>query len=132
MKQITVSRIILLLSILISISNLSFGQFQGPGVINKTFTIKEVSDNASKFDRSDALVKVQGYIVKQMNADTYAFKDKTGTINVEIDRKLLTNRPFDDKTELILIGEVDHDIFEPLEIEIKEVLFVVSESKDDK
>jgi uncharacterized protein YdeI (BOF family) len=42
----------------------------------------------------------------------------------------LPSRPFDDKTELILIGEVDNDLFEPVEIEVKEVLFVVPDNKN--
>jgi uncharacterized protein (TIGR00156 family) len=108
---------------------LSYGQFQGPGVLDKTYSVKEIIDNASRLDRSDALVKVQGYIVKQINADTYEFKDKTGTIKIEIDKKRLPSNPFDDKTELILIGEVDNDIFAPVEIEVKEVHFVVHVNK---
>lgn len=129
MRQITLIKISTLLFILVSISNLSYGQFQGPGVLDKTYSVKEIIDNASRLDRSDALVKVQGYIVKQINADTYEFKDKTGTIKIEIDKKRLPSNPFDDKTELILIGEVDNDIFAPVEIEVKEVHFVVHVNK---
>ena len=87
-----------------------------PASINKT--------QPSRLDRSDALEKIQGYIVKQINADTYEFKDSTGFILVDIDKKTLPTKPFNDKTELILIGEVDHDMLEPVEIEVDEVLFV--------
>ncbi|NCU31382.1 MAG: NirD/YgiW/YdeI family stress tolerance protein [Candidatus Moranbacteria bacterium] len=128
MKQTHFLKTITLLVGLISISSISFGQFQGPRPTDKTYTVKEINDNASRLDRSDALVKVQGFIIKQINKDTYEFKDNTGTILVEIDRKRLPDRPFDENTELILIGEVDNDLFEPVEIEVKEVHFVVPEN----
>lgn len=124
MKNRNLLKVLLLLFILISVSNLSYAQFQGPGVADKTYSVKEIIDNASRLDRSDALVKIQGYIVKQINADTYEFKDSTGFILVDIDKKTLPTKPFNDKTELILIGEVDHDMLEPVEIEVDEVLFV--------
>lgn len=132
MKSLNVLKLLLLFFTLVSASSLSYGQYKGLGVTDKTYTVKEVLDNASRLDRSDALVKVQGFIVNQINADTYEFKDKTGAIKVEIDRKRLPNKPFDDKTELILIGEVDNDIFEPVEIEVKEVLFVDPDNKTVK
>lgn len=125
MKNTNSFKVFLLLIVFISISSFSFAQFQGSGRADKTYSVKEIIDKASRLDRSDALVKVQGYIVRQINADTYEFKDKTGSLWVTIDRILLPNRPFDDKTELTLIGEVDNDIFEPVEIEVKEVIFVV-------
>ena len=130
MKELNIFKALLLFFTLISVSSLSYGQYKGPGVTDKTYTVKDVLDNASRLDRSDALVKVQGYIVNQINADLYEFKDKTGTIRVEIDRKKLPNRPFDDKTELIIIGEVDNDIFEPVEIEVEEILIVVPNNKN--
>lgn len=113
-----------LFSLLMVVGFVASAQFKGPGVPEKTYTVKEVLDNATRLDRSDAVVKVQGYIVKQINYDTYEFKDTTGTIQVEIDKKRLPNKPFDERTELILIGEVDCDLFRPVEIEVKEVQFV--------
>ncbi len=110
--------------ILIFQISLSYGQFQGPGTTDRTYTVKEIKDNASRLDRMDTLVKVQGLIVMQISKDTYEFKDNTGTILVEIDKKKLPAKPFDDKTELILIGEVDHDMLEPLELEVEELYFV--------
>ena len=126
MKKFNSLKVLLLLLIIASASRSSYGQFQGPGVTDKTYSVKEIIDNASKLDRSDAMVKVQGFIVKQINSDTYEFKDKTGTLKVEIDKKLLPAIPFDDKTELILIGEIDNDLLKPVEMDVKEVHFVNS------
>lgn len=114
----------MLFSLLMVVGFVASAQFKGPGVPEKTYTVKEVLDNATRLDRSDAVVQVQGYIVKQINYDTYEFRDATGTIQVEIDKKRLPNKPFDETTELILIGEVDSDLFRPVEIEVKEVQFV--------
>lgn len=115
-----------MLFIIASASSSSYGQFQGPGVTDKTHSIKEIIKNAYLLDRSDAMVKVQGFIVKQINSDTFEFKDKTGTLKVEIDKKHLPNSPFDDKTELILIGEIDYDLLKPVEMDVNEVQFVES------
>lgn len=117
-------RTMALLIMLISFSSLSFGQFQGPKPTDRTYTAKEIKDNASRLDRSDELVKIKGFIVKQINENTYEFRDNTGTIRLEIDDKRLPDRPFDESTELIFIGEIDHDLFEPVEMEVKEVQFV--------
>lgn len=121
MRPITLIRLTSLLLVLISASSTTYGQFQGPRAPDGVITVKEIIDNASRLDRTDALVKVQGYIVKQLNTDTYLFKDETGTVKVEIDKYRLPHSPFDEKTEIIIIGEVDHDLFEPVEIEAKEV-----------
>jgi uncharacterized protein (TIGR00156 family) len=124
MKQIQFMQKILLVSLLTISSIVVYGQFQGEGSKVKLYTVKEILANASRLDRTDALVKVQGYIIKQINADTYEFRDQTGTIQVEISKKRLPERPFNEKTELILIGEVDNDLFQPVEIEVKEIQFV--------
>lgn len=100
-----------------------FGQYTGPGSTSKVYTIREILDNAARLDKSDELVKIKGFAVRQINNNTYEFRDNTGTILVDIDKKKLPAKPFDDKTELVIIGEVDHDLLEPTEIEAEEVYF---------
>lgn len=101
-----------------------YSQYTGPGTTDRFYSVKEIKDEASRLDKSDELVKVKGYIVRQINNDTYEFRDNTGTILVDIDTKRLPLKPFDDKTELILRGEVDNDLLEPVEMEVDEVLFI--------
>ena len=84
----------------------SYGQFQGTGASVRT--IEEIKENAFRLDWQDALVHVKGFIVRQINYDTYEFRDSTGSIIVELEAEFLPNRPFDDKTEVTLIGEVEH------------------------
>ncbi len=114
----------LLLIAMTTVSFLFFGQYQGPGVSDKIYTVKEVKANAIQLDRSDALVKVKGFITKQINGEDYEFKDSTGVLRVEIDRKRMPQKPFDETTELILYGEVDYDILRPVELDVKEIIFV--------
>ncbi|MGI6319795.1 MAG: YgiW/YdeI family stress tolerance OB fold protein [Bacteroidales bacterium] len=110
--------------ILISLNLLSYGQFQGKQVKNKTYTVSEIKKNATMLDRTDAIVKVKGNIIQQLNSETYVFMDKTGIIRAKIEKKVLPKVPFDEKTDLILVGEVDNDIFEPVEIEVKEMIIL--------
>lgn len=121
MKNLT--KQIFLISIMLVISSFSYGQYQGPGKTDKTYTIKEIKDNATRLDRSDVMVKVKGFIVKQIHSNTYQFKDSSGTINVEIKKKNLPTRPFDDKTEVIITGEVDYDFLDGTEIEVEQITF---------
>jgi len=99
-------------------------QYVGPGANGKTLSVKELTDQAFRLDKSDAQVSIQGFVVKQINKDTYLFKDNTGSLNVEISKKHLPNRAFNDKTELKLIGEVDYDFLNGVELEVNEVIFV--------
>lgn len=131
MKTLNILKAFLLFITLVLVSSISYGQYKGPGVTDKTYTLKEVLNNASRLDRSDALVKVQGFIVRQITVDTYEFKDKTGSIIVEIERERMPNKPFDDKTELLLIGEIDNDLLKPVEFEVNEVFIVKGGNKTD-
>ncbi|MGV8096202.1 MAG: NirD/YgiW/YdeI family stress tolerance protein [Mangrovibacterium sp.] len=96
-----------------------YAQYKGPGASGKSLTVKEVTKSAYKLDRSDALVKLQGFIIEQINGDTYWFRDTTGKIRIEIEKHLLPAVPFDEKTELYIIGEVDYDLLEGTEIEVE-------------
>ena len=90
--------------ILISLNLLSYGQFQGKQVKNKTYTVSEIKKNATMLDRTDAIVKVKGNIIQQLNSETYVFMDKTGIIRAKIEKKVLPKVPFDE-TDLILVGK---------------------------
>lgn len=97
-------------------------QYTGPGAAVGLTTIKEVTDNASKLDRSDKQVKLKGFVIEQINNDTFWFKDTTGKIRVEIEKKQMPSIPFDENTEVIIIGEVDYDLLEGCEIEVDKLI----------
>lgn len=121
MKKLFLNTVMVLLTVLLS--NVLYAQYQGPGVGDKIYSVKEIKDNVSRLDRADSMVKLKGFVIKQINSDIYLFKDETGTINVEIEKENMPEKPFNDKTELILIGEVDYDFLEGVEIEVKQILF---------
>ncbi len=98
-------------------------QYTGPGSKGKLFTIEYIKANASSLDKSDALIQIKGYVIELINKEDYWFKDSTGTILVEIEKNTMPIRPFDDKTEVIIVGEVDYDVLEGIEIEAEEILF---------
>ncbi len=98
-----------------------FAQYTGPGAAQKFYTVKEVRSQAMRLDRNDELIKVSGYVVNQLNSDLYQFKDETGSINVEIKKKYMPEVAFDEKTKITIIGEVDYDLLEGIEIEVEEI-----------
>lgn len=104
---------------------IAFTQFQGATNLDKIFTVKEIKNSASKLDRNDQLVKVQGHIVKHIGKNDYTFQDATGSIRVELKKKYMPDQPFDEKTELILVCEVDHDLLEGTELEVEELVVIV-------
>jgi uncharacterized protein (TIGR00156 family) len=99
----------------------AFGQF----IPEKETPVSEVKKNASQLDKTDELVKVRGFIVKQLDKNTYLFKDGTGEVHVEIGKKHLPAIPINENTEVILIGEVDYDLLEEVEIEVEEAVQIV-------
>lgn len=105
------------------IGSQAVAQYTGPGSAGKLYTCAEIKENASGLDKSDALVQLEGFIIERVSKEDYWFQDDTGRILLEIDEKDLPEKPFDDKTPLIIIGEVDYDVLEEVEVEVEEVQF---------
>ncbi|MCB0374913.1 MAG: NirD/YgiW/YdeI family stress tolerance protein [Phaeodactylibacter sp.] len=102
------------------------GQYTGPGSVAnlEVMSVKQVKEQAAELDKTDKLVKLQGYITEQVNEDTYWFEDSSGRVWVEIDEDDLPDKPFDNKTRLTIIGEVDHDLLEEVEVEVERFLAI--------
>lgn len=98
-------------------------QYTGPGSAGKLYTCAEIKENASSLDKSDALVQLEGFIIERISKEDYWFQDETGRLLLEINEKDLPDQPFDEKTPLIIIGEVDYDVLEEVEIEVEEIQF---------
>ncbi len=123
MKTITM---ILMTALFAGIFSVGYAQYTGPGSKAQLYTVKDVSDKALKLDRKDTMVKLQGFVIEQINDENYWFKDSTGKIKVEIEKKYLPAVTFNDETEIVIIGEVDYDLLEGTEIEAKHVELVNS------
>ena len=75
--------------------------------------------------KDDSKVQLKGYVVKAVGDEKYQFRDKTGTIIVDIDDELWQGKPINATTPVTLIGEVDID-YRPakrVEIDIDAVQF---------
>jgi uncharacterized protein (TIGR00156 family) len=110
---------ILMMTIFAGMFSITYSQYTGPGSDARSYTVKEVQDDALKLDRKDTMVKLQGFVVEQINNEDYWFQDSTGKIKIEIGKKVLSTLRFNEKTELCIIGEVDYDLLEGVEIEVK-------------
>lgn len=117
-------RYLMVLTIVSLVSWNVVAQFVGEGAKGSLHTVQSVKDSAIKLDRTDAVVRLKGFVVEQIGNKDYWFQDQTGRIRVEISKKILPNRPFDEKTELLLTGEVDYDLLEGVEIEVESIEFV--------
>ena len=113
----TLSTLIISTSILFI--NSSYAQYNGPSTTTETTTVVQVKKNASQLDKTDALVKLTGTVIKKINKDTYWFADATGQILVEIDQKDLPAFAFDENTKVTIIAEVDYDVLEEVELEVE-------------
>ena len=95
-----------------------YAQYTGPGSTVKLYTVKEVIDSSSKLDKSDVQVKLKGFVIEQINNDTFWFKDATGRIRIEIEKKQMPHIPFNEKSKVVIVGEVDYDLLEGSEVEV--------------
>lgn len=114
MKYKKIAILVLLLLYLVA----AFSQYTGP-VSAKQYTAKEVQEQAAELDKADQLVQLRGYIVDRVNDEMFWFQDASGKVVVEIGKKQMPSFEFNEKTELILVGEVDYDLLEEVEVEVE-------------
>ncbi|AMO47156.1 TIGR00156 family protein [Kosakonia oryzendophytica] len=101
------------------------GGFTGPGASQQSggFTGPNGSKatvESVKSLRDDAWVTLRGNIVERVSDDTYLFKDATGTINVDINRKRWNGVTVGPQDVVEIQGEVDKD-WNSVEIDVKEI-----------
>lgn len=101
------------------------GGFTGPGATQQSggFTGPNGSKTtveSAKTLRDDAWVTLRGNIVERISDDTYLFKDATGTVNIEINRKRWNGVTVGPQDVVEIQGEVDKD-WNSVEIDVKEI-----------
>ena len=70
--------------------------------------------------KDDAMVSLQGRVVRHLGGDNYRFADSTGEIDVEIDNEYWpANTPIDDKAEVRITGEYDKGIVSKPKVEVE-------------
>ncbi len=89
------------------------GGFSGPSAALTTVDkVNSMND--------DAWVMLQGTIEQRVGDDTYTFRDATGTLTVEIDRKRWNGQTITPKDRVQLEGKVDKD-WSSVEVDVKTI-----------
>lgn len=110
------------------------GGFQGPGAVaqstNNTATTQKggfSGPNASITTvaealkmRDDSWITLRGNIEQQIGKKRYLFRDETGTINIEIDRKYWNGLTITPTDKVEIQGELDKD-WNEVELDVKRV-----------
>lgn len=100
---------------LLSLSSTADAQYTGPSakaVVNTAAAAAKAAD--------DSQVVLEGTLVRQLTADTYEFRDASGSVTVEIDAEDFPSQKIDASTKVRLHGEVDRD-WRTLEIDVKRI-----------
>ena len=75
--------------------------------------------------KDDEYITIRGYIVKKIKKEKYLFKDSTGEIILDIDKKINNQLKNVDKDTLVEIyGEYEKELFEKDKIEVKRITIV--------
>lgn len=99
-------------------------QYQGPGSkAAKSAAQGQMTtvDDVKKRGRDDQRVTLTGNVVKKVGWEKYVFRDASGEIRIEIDDDVMPAEPFDDKTRVEIIGEVEKDFMRSVEIDVKAI-----------
>ncbi|NDJ56888.1 YgiW/YdeI family stress tolerance OB fold protein [Enterobacteriaceae bacterium 4M9] len=96
-----------------STSSQQRGGFNGPDVA--TTTVEQ-----AKSMRDDSWVVLEGNIVRKVGDELYEFRDRSGTINVEIDDKSWNGLTVNPQDKVRLEGEVDKD-WNSVELDVKRI-----------
>ncbi|SMB43527.1 conserved hypothetical protein [Serratia proteamaculans] len=93
--------------------NTQQGGFSGPSAALTTVDkVKSMSD--------DTWVMLQGNIEQRVGDDTYTFRDASGTLTVEIDKKRWNGQTITPKDKVQLEGKVDKD-WSSVEVDVKNI-----------
>lgn len=105
----------------------AFAQYTGPAGGTKgsaggyvETTVSEIKANP----KDDANVILEGNLIEKTGDETYTFRDKTGTISVEIDDDDFPNQPVDENTVVRIEGEVDTHLVKDVDIDAERVTII--------
>lgn len=90
------------------------GGFTGPGT-------SFVTVEQAKAMRDDSYIALKGSIVQQIGNEKYLFKDNTGTIHVEIDKKIWQGQNVGPNDVVEIYGELDKD-WTAIEIDVDRLI----------
>jgi uncharacterized protein (TIGR00156 family) len=86
-------------------------QYTGPSTsANWQMSVSEVLENARLLQLRGTDVQLRGYVVQHIREDYFLFRDASGEMLIEIYGDVMPTWEFNDKTEILLTGEVDFDL----------------------
>lgn len=94
----------------------AFAQYVGPSNV-KLATVAEVLKSGT----DDQHVALRGNLLKKVGSEKYEFSDGTGTIRVEIDKKIFPAGPIDEKARVEIQGEVEKEFMSSPEIDVDSI-----------
>ena len=101
----------------------ALAQYTGPGArqAEPLPVLRSVVDVIAK-GQDDQRVELTGRLVEQTGRETYAFRDETGQLEVEIDDDdLPAGTPIDDQVVVTLIGEIEVRLARPQRVDVDKV-----------
>lgn len=111
-------------ALLAAATTLAYAQYQGPGgkpaKAAAPAPISQVSEVRQR-GRDDQRVTLTGYVVKKVGWEKYLFRDASGEIRIEIDDDVMPTEPFDEKTRVEIVGEIEKDFLQSVEIDVKSI-----------
>lgn len=104
------------LALTLAAGGTALAQYVGPSNVKLT-TVAEVLKSGT----DDQHVALRGNLLKKVGSEKYEFSDGTGTIRVEIDKKIFPREPIDDKAKVEIQGEVEKDFMSSPEIDVDSI-----------
>ncbi|RJG51208.1 YgiW/YdeI family stress tolerance OB fold protein [Motilimonas pumila] len=86
------------------LTSASWAAFDGPSKVYPLISVTEVEAQTD-----DAIVKLQGYLIKELKPEHYLFKDDSGEIQVEIDAPVFNQQTVTPSDKVEILAEVDKD-----------------------
>ena len=90
-------------------------QYVGPSTQKAPTTVADVLKNPV----DDQNVVLRGHLIKKVGNEKYLFSDGTGEIRVEIEAEDFPVQKIDDKTLIVIRGEVENDFLKSPEIDVE-------------
>ena len=105
----------ILLIVFVLHSPFASAQYVGPSTVPTYRSVADILKNPI----DDAPVILEGHIIKQVGKKKYTFSDGTAEIRVEVDQKYFPTTPINEKTKVLIRGEIEKDFLQSPEIDIE-------------
>ncbi len=90
-------------------------QYVGPSTHKAALSVAEILKNPV----DDQIVVLRGNLLKKVGNEKYLFSDGTGEIRVEIEAEDFPIQKIDDKTLIVIRGEVENEFLKSPEIDVE-------------